>query len=376
METSWRIEETDTKEQRKYVIVSGGREMERRNPKDKLPLAVYPARRVKGLPPLPKQTRGFTSGAESRPPHLKLPGGHDKIGFATTLRPQGRELRKRMKKTLCLLIVCLLLTLPVSAGFSLAPHRFDKAGLELSLPAGDRWVLLTPDVQEGDPAIDFFGADLETLQKTLRQADICFEAVTRDQQQEITVIVSRGRDTRRTFNYADVGDEELLRQGQAYVEQDFSEQSPGLDYLSCELAPSGDLLYLRFAGQVVGEASDSRFVQYITIYNGWMVNIALHSFDGQMSAEHEQLIAGIASSLRFDAALSKWQDAQRYIDAAVTAGVMTLAVLSAVWLFRRKKPLKQQGNARKKAEKPRVVDDAELLLSPGDRADGGGDKPQ
>lgn len=260
-----------------------------------------------------------------------------------------------MKKIFCLLAACLLLILPVSAA-SLSEYRYDDAGLALSLPDSDGWTLLTHDAQEDDPAVEFFGIDYDTLKKALEQNSVRFDALTADRQQEITVIISRDSGTRRTFNYAILDEPDLRAQAQTYVDQDFSEQAPGLDYLSYDLVPSGDVLYIRFTGQNVNESTDSRFIQFATIYNGWMVNIALHSFDGEMSEENEVLITNIANSLRFDAALEKSQDAQRYIDIAVLAGVLTAAVLSLVWIYRSQKKkarLKEAADAARLDEEQR-----------------------
>ena len=240
-----------------------------------------------------------------------------------------------MKKLVCLLTACLLLT-SVSAAPAMNDYRYDDAGLTLSLPQGDEWVILTHDVQEGDPAIDFFDSDLETLQTSMDQNNIRFEAITQDRMCEITIVIMRDRTTRRTFNYALVEENELQSQAQAYVDKDYSRESPGLDYTSYELVPSGDILYLNFTGEITNETADSRFVQYATIYNGWMVNISLLSFDGQMSAENEQLAADIAASVRFDQALEKSQDAQQYIDMAIGIGIAVLAALFLLRFYRKK----------------------------------------
>ena len=168
-----------------------------------------------------------------------------------------------MKKIFCLLAACLLLILPVSAA-SLSEYRYDDAGLALSLPDSDGWTLLTHDAQEDDPAVEFFGVDYDTLKKALEQNGVRFDALTADRQQEITVIISRDSGTRRTFNYADLDESDLRAQAQTYIDQDFSEQAPGLDYLSYELVPSGEVLYIRFTGQNVNESTDSRFIQFAT----------------------------------------------------------------------------------------------------------------
>ena len=91
-----------------------------------------------------------------------------------------------MKKLICLLTACLLL-IPASAAPAMNDYRYDDAGLTLSLPQGDEWVILTHDVQEGDPAIDFFDSDLETLQTSMDQNNIRFEAITQDRMCEITI---------------------------------------------------------------------------------------------------------------------------------------------------------------------------------------------
>ena len=51
-----------------------------------------------------------------------------------------------MKKLICLLTACLLL-IPASAAPAMNDYRYDDAGLTLSLPQGDEWVILTHDVQ-------------------------------------------------------------------------------------------------------------------------------------------------------------------------------------------------------------------------------------
>ena len=83
------------------------------------------------------------------------------------------------------------------------------------------------------------------------QNNIRFEAITQDRMCEITIVIMRDRTTRRTFNYALVAENELQSQAQAYVDKDYSRESPGLDlYTSYELVPSGDILYLNFTGEI------------------------------------------------------------------------------------------------------------------------------
>ena len=242
-----------------------------------------------------------------------------------------------MKKLICLLAACLLL-MPAAAA-DMSEYRCGDAGLTLSLPQGDEWVILTEDVQEGDPAVDFFDTDVETLRTSMEQSGIRFEAITQDRMCEITIVATRDRTTRRTFNYAAADRDELQAQAQAYVDKDYSSDSPGLDYTAWELIPSGDLLYLRFDGEVSVETSNTRFVQYVTIYNGWMISLSLLSFNGQMPEEYEQLAADIAHSVRFDEALTKLQDPQRYIDIAVGVGVGALAILLVLRLRKKQRRL-------------------------------------
>lgn len=252
-----------------------------------------------------------------------------------------------MKKLFCLLAACLL-AVPLSAA-DLSDYRYDDAGLTLSLPQGEEWVILTHDVQEGDPAIDFFESDLDTIKKSLDQNNIRFEAITQDRMCEITTIVSRDRNSRRTFNYALVDEEELLAEAQEYVDKDYTAESPGFDYTAYDLVTLGELRFIRFVGQIVNDTADTRFIQYVTIYNGWMVNISLLSFDGQMSAENEELSAGIAASVRFDEALDKSQDPQQYIDLAVGLGVGILAVLLFLRFQRKRKLRLMAASARANA---------------------------
>lgn len=239
-----------------------------------------------------------------------------------------------MKKVCAFLLLALLCVPSFAAG---GDYRYEEAGLSLALPDGEDWVILTRDVQDGDEAAVFFEADAETLRQAMEQNQIQFEAVSRDRTREITIIISRDAQTRRTFNYNLLDEGELDEQGQKYVDRDFSEDSPGLDYLSCSQERAGDVLYLRFTGQVVNETTDSRFIQYATIYNGWMVNIAMHGFDGELTGADSETLAAVAASLRFDEALDKANDAQRYIDMAVLIGVVLLGALSLVLIYRNQK---------------------------------------
>lgn len=249
-----------------------------------------------------------------------------------------------MKRLLCLAAALLLAATPAAA-LSLKDYRYEDAALTMSLPDGEDWIVLASGTTPSQQVLDFFEADEETLMDALDQNNIRFEAVTTDRLKELIVVISRSADTRRTFHYTLADPEDLKEHAQTYVDEDFSESSPGLDYLSYELVPAGDLLYIRFEGEVKNETTDSRFIQYATICNGYMVNIALHSFDGEMSQQSTELIDSVAQSVRFDAILDKSQDAQRYIDFAVFAGVLILAALSLVLIYRSQKK-KQRAQAR------------------------------
>ncbi len=267
-----------------------------------------------------------------------------------------------MKRVCAFLLLVLLCTSASAAGGDV---RHDDAGLSLSLPAGEDWVILTRDVQDGDEAVVFFEADAATLRQAMEQNQIWFEAVSRDRKREITVIISRDAQTRRTFDYNLLDGEELNEQGQKYVDRDFSEASPGLDYLSFSQERLGDLLYLRFTGQIVNETTDSRFIQYATIYNGWMVNIAMHGFDGQLTDADAGVLAGVAESVRFDEALNKADDAQRYIDMAVLAGTLLLGALSLALIYRsQKKRMKRDVRAGQGTDGP-VLPEAPAQDEPG-----------
>lgn len=262
-----------------------------------------------------------------------------------------------MKRLLCLLATCLLVV-PLAAA-DMSDYRYDDAGLTLSLPQGEEWVILTHDVQAGDPAIEFFDSDLETIKKSLDQNDIRFEAITQDRMCEITIIISRDRNSRRTFNYALVDEDDLRAEAQEYVDKDYSLESPGFDYTSYDLVTMGDLRFIHFGGEIVNDSSDTRFSQYVTIYNGWMVNISLLSFDGQMSEENEAIAAGIAGSVRFDEVLDKSKDPQQYIDLAVGLCVGVLAVLLFM-RFQRKRRMKQLAAASADAASDASASQAQL----------------
>ena len=216
-----------------------------------------------------------------------------------------------MKKTAAALLALLILLLSgVSYAADLSTQRIDPFNFSIRFPSDSEWLLFTRDLAEDDPSLLALGTDAQAVLANFRDNDIYLNSVKKDISAEYTLVCSTSEKSEAIFNYSLLEDEKLAEMTENAIAHDYSAETPGLSYSSCNIYKGDNITWLLLKGQIAGKDAEGNdapiyLEQLNTVVNGISVSVTVHSFTGAIDADMDQTLKQVASSLVWDEILVK-----------------------------------------------------------------------
>ncbi len=192
---------------------------------------------------------------------------------------------KTVKTVVCLFLALLLtaLTAPLASA-----QQIEDLSLSIEFPS--TYQVITRDMVENGYASEWQTA--EELIALWRESNIYANALAPDMTSEIVVTM-----TELDFpDYADMSDTELetvMGQMRPTLEE------RGLAVTDWDIFRTDAAAFLRvwYENNIIG---DARTLQYNTVHSDRVYNVSCHSYSGEITSSHEEIMQSVVESIRFD----------------------------------------------------------------------------
>ncbi len=202
---------------------------------------------------------------------------------------------KVIKTTLCLFTALLLMLMPVGMPSASAQH-IDQLSMSIDFP--QTYEVITRDMIENGYASEWQSGD--ELLAQWQNSSIYAHALAPDGTSEIVVTM-----TELEFpDYADMSDTEIetvMGQMRPTLE------AQGIAVTDWDIFRSDTAAFLRvwYQNNIIG---DARTLQYNTVHSDRVYNVSCHSYSGEITSSHEEILQSVVESIRFDDAPVIMQD--------------------------------------------------------------------
>lgn len=234
--------------------------------------------------------------------------------------------------------------------------------LNLTVDIPDSYLVFTDETM-ADPeteqtVYDLFGVDIEDVRYSLESQDIYLDALELDGGNEFVIsMTTDGQDDfdmpyqSAALNQMYIDDFLTVEQGyidgqiEYFQSAEFAEEVGG-DVLDVKEVRAEDAVYIAY--HIVAELDGDEYdgLHYLTVKNGQNLNFSLRENGGNITPEHEKLMADIMGSVRIDTvdnAVSKKMEAAAQANmAALVVGIILAAVVAVGAYLKYKKRRREE----------------------------------
>lgn len=236
--------------------------------------------------------------------------------------------------------------------------------LNLTIDIPDSYLVFTDETM-ADPEMeqtvyDLFGVDIEDVRYSLESQDIYLDALELDGGNEFVIsMTTDGDDFDTPFHSASLNQmyiDDFLTVEQGYIDgqieyfqsAEFAEEVGG-NVLDVKEVRAEDAVYIAY--HIVAELDGDEYDQlhYLTVKNGQNLDFSLRENGGNITPEHEKLMADIMGSVRIDTvdnAVSKKMEAAAQANMAALVVGIVLAVIVAVCAYLKYKKRRREEQAQ------------------------------
>ena len=199
-----------------------------------------------------------------------------------------------MRKFLAVVAAILFcLSLPVVA--YAAPggvYELGELGISISMP--ENMLVFSRDIAEDDPDLPLIGMTKQQILDVMLDQDIYLNALEQNGEYELVVSMTKSP----VVSMSMLGEEEL-NESIASLEQEYS--NVGAQLLNCVVYDQAAATFLEIRFSITEDNFTTYGLQYYTIYNNKAINVTLHSYIGEITADHETLMRTIVDGIAFTA---------------------------------------------------------------------------
>ena len=197
-----------------------------------------------------------------------------------------------MKKSIVMIAMAMALVLCMTAvaGATLvgSVYHFEDADLSVIIPT--EYYVLTREIREGDPALEFFGIEKDTAVSFLEKNYLYLDASSSDFSEEVTIAIQANAvDDFRSYSGA------VLNNVIKSVEDTFSKS--GMEVSKTELYENDKASFLKI--YYFDPTVNCPVLQYFTIYDYQTINFRMYSRNGEVSAAQEAILKRIVDTAMF-----------------------------------------------------------------------------
>ena len=203
-----------------------------------------------------------------------------------------------MKRLLYLiLILSLAVFVPVLAhAAGMTTYYIEEADMYVDVP--DEYIVLSRDLQPGDPALSFFGVTAEEQQSIMAANDLYLDICEENLDYEILIKVMDN-----LIDSLEVMNDSLLLALVPTIEPEY--EKVGVTILSSEVYHHEQAKFLKLRLRQYNNGRDVYSLQYYTVHSNKAINITLHSYSGEVSEDQEQALKVIVDSAAFGGGTAK-----------------------------------------------------------------------
>jgi len=185
------------------------------------------------------------------------------------------------------------LSLPVMA-YAAPGGVYELAELGIRIAMPENTLVFSRNVAEDDPNLALIGMTKEQILDVMLDQDIYLNALEENGEYELVVSM-----TRNPIVSLSALDEDELNENMESLEQEY--EKVGAQLLNCVVYDQADAKFLEIRFSMTEDNFTTYGLQYYTIYNNKAINVTLHSYIGEITANHETLMRNIVNSIEFTA---------------------------------------------------------------------------
>ena len=250
-----------------------------------------------------------------------------------------------MKKITCFIIVILCL-FPITAIASDSYDTYEIPELKMTIDVPADWITFTQDIDDDDPNLDFVGMDSDTLRTYYTDNDIYLNALHPEVFGEIVVTMTTYDGSEDIYDFNRLSDDDFLSMTEEMMDELQTEMGDLATYTGYSTYdhPQAKFAVYEFTQGMSGQTVYSK--QYYTIINGQAINVTLHSYAGEISADMSQILLNSVDSITFTEVTNKpGIDLSKVLTAALLGAGVGFIIGLIVYFVKKRKTVKDKANS-------------------------------
>ena len=234
-----------------------------------------------------------------------------------------------MKKIIFIILVLLCLIISMSTVMASDASTFELPDLNLKIDVPADWITFTRDIKESDPNLELLGVTADLMKSDFEDKSIYLDSICLDPTNEIVVTMVSDQGSKDAYDLTRVSDQDFQSTANSVKNEMQKLAGDSINYNDSSTYTHEQAKFVVFRFTTQGDM-ETYSQQYTTIINGQTINITMHSFTGELTADQEELLKNTVDSVVFSKITAKPFDVSQAIisgvSAAVIAGVVVLVL--------------------------------------------------
>lgn len=210
-----------------------------------------------------------------------------------------------MKKLLSLTLALFCLCSAVPAALAAENSTYELPELNMTIEAPKGWYVSTRDVKDGDPNIELLAMDKKELADYYRENDIYLNMVSEGPYADINVKMRVNRSNPDIYDLNSIPDENMLHEAESMMQKLQKDAEGQITYSGCSVYIHKQAKFFVFNSNYLNNGLTVYGKRYFTVINGQVINITLHSYEGEISDNLSQTLLNTMDSVFFTKVASK-----------------------------------------------------------------------
>ena len=189
-------------------------------------------------------------------------------------------------------LACSFFSVPVHAAGT-TTYDLEEPGIRIDLP--DDWIVFHREMDEDDPNLRQYGWTRESLRAYLEELSIYLDAFEEAGSYEVAVTMTESPMT----DFHQTSDASLNAMVPLLTSW---YEAEGITVTKSEIYRHAQAKFVKIYLSQPFNGDTAYSLLYSTVYDGKHINIALHSYSGEIDSDQEALLKEITDSVQFDAA--------------------------------------------------------------------------
>jgi hypothetical protein len=250
---------------------------------------------------------------------------------------------------LTLVLLFAIIFFPANSAYA-APQLYELSELNLTVDIPNDMTVFTRDISEDDPRLADFGLSASVMKETFTQNNIYLDAVSKDAEKELMILMNSNEDSIKMFNLSESSDSELDKSIPDFVKG--VEKTSGYTINNTTIYNNGSYKFYVMNYNLNSNGYITYARNYVTIYNGQMISVFLYSYASDISDTDASMLKSIVDSITFTKTLDNPNTTSSINYEKLGEAFMILLTISVISLivFKERKYRKKMSKASVDAE--------------------------